>query len=304
MDDTPVQCATCSQGLLDGNVGYMWLYACGHVACGTCAGPSCCGDKAPLLDLMQDDMVKSTRWYAQTIYPSINVYTPIAQLIASLQFLLRCIIITYRQNHECSLPAMVPPPETVFASLDTLSMSPSMIGMPWKCPRDGRDIKAGETRCECGYVNLKAVMLDPMQASIWMGNGQKSKERKDPSIWTCARCTYEYNQVALSACGRCNTPRSQTYRCPSCNKEAGAPGPCEACSQIQGWTCSNCRRSNPASTGQCPCTLWACTVCHYASNPNEWNICQKCQCWQCRKCTFANYPTCEECQACSNSKYS
>lgn len=298
-----MQCATCSQGLLGGNVGCMWLYACGHMACGTCAGLSCCGDQAPLIDLLQDDMVKNTRWYAQAIYPSVSIYAPIAQLIASLQFLLRCIIDTYLQNSAYSLPVLQPATEALL-SLDTLSLSPSMVGKAWMCPRDGRTVKADETRCDCGYVNLKAVMLDPKQASIWMGKAQRSRERKDPNLWTCANCTYEYNQVFLSACGRCNNPRSQAYRCPSCNKETSVPGPCEACSQIQVWTCSNCHRTNPLSTEQCPCTLWACGICHYASNSIYWNICQKCQGWQCNQCTLANYPTHAECQACGYAKSS
>lgn len=304
MSTDAVQCVKCSGNLLYGNVGNMWLYACGHIVCGVCAELNCCNDQASVMDLMQDEAVAHTYWYAQGLYPMISTYPPIAQLLDSLHFFIRSIANTYLQNHLQSLPALPQPClETMFLNLDTLSLSPSLIDKPWQCPRDGKVVKGGETRCDCGYVNLKAVMLDPAQASIWQpGNAQKSRGRRDPNLWTCASCTYEYNQVSSHICGYCGSQRSPTYRCPSCSKETSDPGPCETCNQSRGWTCVNCHRCNPVSSTQCPCTLWACGICNYASNPDSWNICKKCQSWKCRNCTCSNYPASQACQTCEQPR--
>lgn len=303
MSTDVVQCVGCSGNILSGNVGSMWLYVCGHVACGACAGQSCCNGQAPLMDLMQDTAVAYTYWYAQSLYSMIPTYHPSAQLFESLQLFIRSIASTYLQTHLHSLPVLSPL-ETVLSEMDTLSMSPSLMGKPWQCPRDGKLVKGGETRCECGYVNLKAVMLDPAQASIWQpGLGQKSRGRKDPNVWTCAHCTYGYNQVSINVCGRCGRQRSERYCCPSCSKETSMPGPCESCNQSRGWICANCHRSNPTSTDQCPCNLWVCGICNHASNHNSWNICQKCEGWKCNYCTRSNYPASQVCESCEQPKY-
>ena len=292
-----VKCITCRAGLLEGNVGSMWLYACGHVACACCATSCCCGDKCCLMDLLQDQMVASTRWYAQVLIPSVNTYQPIAQVLQSLQVLLTCLVGTYIRFHNESLPVQLPQEEDVFLSLETMR---SFNNKPWQCPRDGRTVRAGQSRCECGYVNLKAVMMDPLLPTITeppVAKVQKTKEVGNPNLWACTQCGYEYNLLSSATC-KCKAQRMLRNACQQCGRECEAPGLCEGCRQTQSWVCEKCNRTNPLSMGLCPCTCWACAICHYTSNDVTQYTCTSCQGWKCKSCTVMNYPRSSACQTC------
>ena len=223
-------CAGCEESLLFSESAEWWVYTCGHLRCSAHAGLKCCGEAGCLANVMEDEVIYATCQYMRYLQPrneGMEDCYPAA--VASLMEIVKkkitlkinnvqqsmgwkCPVCLQTQSNSQSTCANCPPTE-IFHSLSTLSLSRSLKGRPWVCPKPtcGNLNPPQVNKCDCGYVDLKRVEVNsPLHEPHQTDTKPTSTEAEmESQVWTCPHCKYEYNLTLYKTCQRCRQRKEQ-----------------------------------------------------------------------------------------------
>lgn len=218
-----LKCQVCPESQPFSESPQWWIYECGHAKCSAHAEAQCCGEANYVYNMLEDEVFYATCQYMRYLHPRSQdlgdtytvVYGALMQVLTKeiegkMRTVQRQTQWTCPQCHQ-TLPCTQQtcptcPDASIFKTLTTLTLSPSLKSLPWVCPRPscGSQCASNATTCVCGFVNLQRVELQPeAEEPVKVTESPVKVQIANSEVWTCPNCSYEYNHRRQSKCLKC-----------------------------------------------------------------------------------------------------